>query len=344
MALLEPSRLEHLKSAEARLGEVHAQIKALPEPKLVYAAASFFEPYGTFRPAIDPRPVFVLARGDVMSPLEPAPPGALSAVSALPARFEIADPEDEGARRAALANWIVDPRNPLTWRSIVNRVWHYHFGKGLVDSPNDFGRMGMQPTHPELLDWLATEFRDHGGSLKQLHRLILLSAVYRQSSEGNADFEKLDANNQYLWRMNRGRLDAESVRDSILAVTGDLDLTMGGPSVEQFYFKDDHSPVYDYSRFDVDSPQSLRRSVYRFIVRSVPDPFMESLDCPDASLLTPKRNVTLTAIQALALLNDPIVISQSRRFAKLLREHSRRPGRADSLRLHEGSEPRAAAG
>jgi hypothetical protein len=122
--------------------------------------------------------------------------------------------------------------------------------------------------------------------------------------------------------MNRTRLDAESVRDSILAVTGSLDLTMGGPSVEQFHFKDDHSPVYDYARFDVESAESLRRSVYRFIVRSVPDPFMESLDCPDASLLTPKRNVTLTAIQALAMLNDPIVISQSRQFAQVLREHS----------------------
>jgi mono/diheme cytochrome c family protein len=322
LSLLEASRRERLKAAEQQRVKVKARIEALPKPKLVYAAASYFPSQDRFTPALGPRPVDVLARGDVMSPLETAPPGALTAVSALPARFEIADPEREGARRAALADWIVDERNPLTWRSIVNRVWHYHFGKGLVDSPNDFGRMGAQPTHPELLDWLAVEFRDQGGSLKQLHRLILLSAVYRQSSAGNADFEKLDASNQFLWRMNRARLDAESVRDSILAVTGSLDLTMGGPSAEQFLFKDDHSPVYDYARFDVNSPASLRRSVYRFIVRSVPDPFMESLDCPDASLLTPKRNVTLTAVQALALLNDPLVISQSRRFAAVLREQS----------------------
>ena len=322
LSLLELPRRERLKAAEAGLARLKARMEALPKPNLVYAAASFFEPHGRFTPALGPRGVDVLARGDVMSPLEPAPPGALSAVSTLPARFDLADSEREGARRAALAEWIVDARNPLTWRSIVNRVWHYHFGKGLVDSPNDFGRMGAQPTHPALLDWLATEFRDSGGSLKRLHRLILLSSVYRQSSEGDAHFEKLDAGNQYLWRMNRTRLDAESVRDSILAVAGSLDLTMGGPSAEQFYFKDDHSPVYDYARFDVNSPESLRRSVYRFIVRSVPDPFMESLDCPDASLLTPKRNVTLTAVQALALLNDPIVISQSRRFAQVLREHS----------------------
>jgi mono/diheme cytochrome c family protein len=322
MSLLEASKRERLKAAEDRRVEVKARIEALPKPKLVYAAATYFPSQDRFTPALGPRPVDVLARGDVMSPLETAPPGALSAVSALPARFELAGPGQEGARRAALAEWIVDARNPLTWRSIVNRVWHYHFGKGLADSPNDFGRMGAQPTHPELLDWLAGEFRGQGGSLKQLHRLILLSAVYRQSSAGNADFEKLDAGNQFLWRMNRARLDAESVRDSILAVTGSLDLTMGGPSAEQFLFKDDHSPVYDYARFDVNSPASLRRSVYRFIVRSVPDPFMESLDCPDASLLTPKRNVTLTAVQALALLNDPIVISQSRRFAQVLREQS----------------------
>ena len=322
MSLLEPARRERLQASEEQFAAIQAQIDALPKPRLAYAAASYFKPEQRFTPAIAARPVHLLARGDVMSPLEAAQPGALSAVAALPARFDTAGSEDEGARRAALAAWIVDERNPLTWRSIVNRIWHYHFGKGLADSPNDFGRMGAQPTHPELLDWLATEFRDEGGSLKRLHRLILLSAVYRQSSEGDADFEKLDTSNQYLWRMNRTRLDAESVRDSILAVTGSLDLTMGGPSVEQFHFKDDHSPVYDYARFDVESAASLRRSVYRFIVRSVPDPFMESLDCPDASLLTPKRNVTLTAIQALAMLNDPIVISQSRQFAQVLREHS----------------------
>jgi hypothetical protein len=331
LSLLDAPRREQLESAEKELAEVKARIKALPEPKLAYAAASVFEAQQRFTPAIQPRPVHLLARGDVMSPLEPSPPGGLSAVSDLPARFEIPDSGDEGARRAALADWIVDKQNPLTWRSIVNRVWHYHFGKGLVDSPNDFGRMGAQPTHPELLDWLAVEFRDGGSSLKGLHRLILLSSVYRQSSDSNAEFEKIDASNQYLWRMNRGRLDAESVRDSILAVTGSLDLAMGGPSVEQFHFKDDHSPVYDYARFDVESPESLRRSVYRFIVRSVPDPFMESLDCPDASLLTPKRNVTLTAIQALALLNDPLVISQSRRFAQVLREHSAETG--EQIRL-----------
>src|SRR5205823_6302755 len=125
-----------------------------------------------------------------------------------------------------------------------------------------------------------------------------------------------DADNHYLWRMNRARLDAESIRDSILFISGKLDLTMGGPGVQQFYFKDDHSPVYDYTLFDLDSPASSRRSIYRFIVRSVPDPLMESLDCPDASILAPKRSATMTSLQALAILNDPFVLKQSEHFAE----------------------------
>ena len=128
---------------------------------------------------------------------------------------------------------------------------------------------------------MAVQLQKNGGSFKDLHRLILTSAVYRQSSHGNPEYTEADSGNRYLWRMNRLRLDAESVRDSVLYITGKLDLTMGGPSVEQFFFKDDHSPIYDYTRFNLDSPASYRRSIYRFLVRSVPDPFMESLDCPD---------------------------------------------------------------
>src|SRR5205823_13337559 len=127
------------------------------------------------------------------------------------------------------------------------------------------------------------------------------------------------------WRANRQRLDAESVRDAVLAVSGKIDLTMGGPSAEQFGFKDDHSPVYDYSRFDIDSPASYRRSVYRFIVRSAPDPFMDRLDCPDASLLAPKRNTTITAIQALALLNNPFMVRQAEHLTQRVRALSGRP-------------------
>jgi hypothetical protein len=176
--------------------------------------------------------------------------------------------------------------------------------------------MGSLPTHPELLDWLAVEFRDSGGSFKKLHKLIVMSSAYRQASSGNPANESIDGDNRYLWRANRQRLDAESLRDSILAASGKLDLTMGGPSVEQFFFKDDHSPVYDYSRYDSDAPGNYRRSVYRFIVRSVPDPLMERFDCPDVSMITAKRTITITAIQALALLNNPFVLKQAEHLAE----------------------------
>ena len=132
-----------------------------------------FQAEGNFKPAKRPRVVKVLRRGDMRQPIEAATPGALSCVAGLPSRFELANPQDEGARRAALAKWITDRGNMLTWRSIVNRVWHDHFGRGIVETPDDFGKMGATPTHPELLDWLAVKFRDGRGSLKRLHRLIV---------------------------------------------------------------------------------------------------------------------------------------------------------------------------
>ncbi|MCI0748718.1 MAG: DUF1549 and DUF1553 domain-containing protein, partial [Verrucomicrobia subdivision 3 bacterium] len=247
------------------------------QTNFVYAAASTFEPNGDFKPAKTPRPVHKLIRGDVKRPRELMEPGALEVFSELKPVFVIADVNDEGARRVALADWLTDKNNLLTRRSIVNRIWQYHFGRGIIDTPNDFGHMGGVPSHPELLDWLACWFVENDESIKALHRLILTSATYRQSSVSNARAEEIDAGNRLLWRMNRIRLDAEQIRDSMLAISGKLDLAMGGPSVRQFYFKDDHSPVYDYTRYDVDSPGNHRRSVYRFIVRSVTDPFMDSL-------------------------------------------------------------------
>jgi hypothetical protein len=167
-----------------------------------------------------------------------------------------------------------------------------------------------------LLDWLAVWFRDEAkGSLKALHRLILTSDAYKQSSAPREDMAAIDADNRYLWRMNRARLDAEALRDSMLALSGKLDLTMGGPAVRYFNFKDDHSPLYDYARYDASDPGLYRRSVYRFVVRSVPDPFMDRLDCPDPSILTAKRNTTITAVQALTLLNNPFVLRMADEFA-----------------------------
>ena len=334
---------------------VERQLAALPRPQVVFAGASDFVPDGSFKPAMTPRPVHLLKRGDINKPGEVATPGALSCVLGLRPHFELTDPKDEGARRAALARWITDPKNTLTWRSIANRVWHYHFGRGIVDSPNDFGRMGGRPTHPELLDWLAVTFLESGGSLKELHRLIVTSAVYRQASslpcsmstvqraekgagalrsatqypkmdaEYFARASSIDADNRYLWRMNRSRLDAESVRDAVLQISGKLDLKMGGPPAMQFVLSPGiHvTPVVDYAKFDVDSPASYRRSVYRFIFRTLPDPFMDTLDCADSSQLTAARNISVTALQALAMLNDRFIIRQSEHFAERVSRMSR---------------------
>jgi hypothetical protein len=300
---------------------IEQRLSALPKPQLVYAGANDFLPDGGLVPAKTPRTIHVLKRGDINKPGAESAPGALAAVTPIQHRFALTRASDESSRRAALAEWLVDSKNPLTWRSIVNRVWHYHFGRGIVDSPNDLGKMGGEPSHPELLDWLATWFRDDArGSLKQLHRLLVTSAAYRQSSKDNPAFAKIDSDNRLLWRMNRARLDAESVRDAILQVTGQLNLTMGGPSVKQFTLSPGiHvTPVVDYAKFDIDGPDNLRRSIYRFLFRTLPDPFMDSLDCPEASQLAPVRGASVTALQALSMLNNHFVTRQSERFAERL--------------------------
>ncbi|AMV37309.1 PSD1 and planctomycete cytochrome C domain-containing protein [Planctomyces sp. SH-PL62] len=303
---------------EAYLAEtLDRQIAALPPARLVYAAAGDFVPDGSHKPVPSPRPVFVLKRGDIRQPGEPAVPGALGCVAGLEARF---DRPGEADRRAELARWLSDPGNPLTWRSIVNRAWQAHFGRGLVDTPSDFGRMGAAPSHPELLDWLAWTFREDGGSLKRLDRLIVTSATYRQASGSDPAHSAVDADNRLLWRMNRSRLDAEAVRDAVLAVSGKLDRTMGGPSIRHFELGAavHVTPTVDYTAYDWDAPGSGRRGVYRFLFRTLPDPFMDVFDAADASQLTPTRNASVTPLQALAMLNDPFVIRQSEHFAHRL--------------------------
>jgi Protein of unknown function (DUF1553) len=302
--------------------DVDRALAKLPPRQQVYTIASDFEAKGNFKPAKKPRPVDVLRRGDIRQPIESASPGALSCVAGLESRFKVDRPDDEGARRAALARWVTARDNVLTWRSIVNRVWHYHFGRGICDTPNDFGKMGATPSHPELLDWLAITFRDDmAGSLKRLHRLIVTSNTYRQSTAHDPAFAKLDGENHLLWRMNRARLDAEAVRDAILSISGKIDLTMYGPSVKQFVQSQGvhQTPIADYAAYDVDSPGAYRRSVYRFVFRTVPDPFMQAMDCPDASQWAPKRETSVTALQALAMLNDRFVIRQSEHIAGRLK-------------------------
>ncbi|MGV3486011.1 MAG: DUF1553 domain-containing protein [Planctomycetaceae bacterium] len=314
----ETTRLRR-RQLSAKLDEVTAELSRLPSPDRVYAAGihhgsgSFL---GTGADGGRPRPIFWLARGQVTRPVREVAPGALSALSFQPARFSLAPDADEGQRRVALAHWITDPSNPLTWRSIVNRVWQYHFGRGLVETANDFGRNGALPSHPELLDWLAIEFRDGGGSVKNLHRWIVKSATYRQSSVHNAAGAEVDGSNALLWRQNRRRLEAEAIRDAVLAVSGKLDTSMGGPGWQDFVVtRPEHSPHYEYELANADDPQTWRRSIYRFIVRSQPHPWMTSLDCADPSMRVDKRSESLSAVQALAMLNNGFMLTQSKHFA-----------------------------
>ncbi|MFO1054701.1 MAG: DUF1553 domain-containing protein [Planctomycetota bacterium] len=304
---------------DARLAAIAVERAGLQSLK-VYAAATDFAPIGTFAPPHAIRSIAVLKRGDVRQAGEVVGPGSLSMLPALEHHFEGLRANDEGARRLALAHWVTDRDNPLTWRSIVNRVWQFHFGRGLVDTPNDFGRLGSPPSHPELLDRLAAAFRDSGGSLKALHRAILLSETWQQVVDGDAESARLDAGNRLLAHQNRRRLDAECFRDLVLSVSGRLDPSLGGPPEQQFRFEDDHSPRYLYSDFDVD--QGRRRSLYRMLVRSVPDPFFEALDCADPSQLTPQRIETLTAPHALAIWNDRFVLRHCEHLAQRVQGES----------------------
>jgi hypothetical protein len=259
--------------------------------------------------------------------------------------FDLGEDHQEGSRRVALARWITRPDQPLTWRSIVNRLWHYHFGQGIVSSPNDFGRMGERPSHPQLLDWLAAELLGNGQSLKSIQRLIVTSSVYRQSSEHRVAASRKDGSNQFLWRMNRRRLEAEEIRDAVLSTSGRLDRRMYGPGYYLFMLeKTAHSPHYEYHKYDPADATTHRRTIYRFIVRSQPDPFMTTLDCADSSQSTPRRNETLTSLQALSMLNHRFNLAMAEHFASRLEGESEDlAGQVSAgFRLATGRHPRRA--
>ena len=311
---------QELTAKKTELKEVEKNLKALPKGKMVYAGTTHFKPRSNFKPTEGkPRMIHVLHRGEVNQPRDPVRPGAFPMFANESWEFALPEVHDEAQRRAALAEWIVREDHPLTWRTIVNRVWQWHFGQPIVGTPNDFGPLGQSPTHPELLDWLAVYFRDSGGSFKKLHKLLVMSETYRQSSIEDEAKEKVDSGNQWLWRMNRRKLSAEEMRDSVLMVSGKLNLEMGGPGFYLFNLEHTaHSPHYYYHKFNPEDEQSHRRSIYRFVVRSQPNPFMTTLDCADSSQSTPKRNETLTALQALSLLNNKFTLVMARHFADRL--------------------------
>ena len=315
-----PQLKREIAATETTLKRVRETAGRLPPPLRIYVG-KVHTGSGAFRgrghAGGEPRRIRILERGDVTRPGKSVAPGTVDLFPGGTRLFELPAGHHESLRRIALANWIVAPDNPLTWRVIVNRIWQHHFGRGIVGTPNDFGRMGQRPTHPQLLDWLAVRFRDGGQSFKELHRLIVTSATYRQSSNDRETARQIDGENRYLWRMNRRRLDAESIRDSVLLLANSLDARMFGPSFRDFVIeKPEHSPHYQYHLHDPRDPKSHRRSVYRFLVRSQQQPFMTLLDCADPSMMVERRAETLTSLQALSMLNNRFMIALSSLMAE----------------------------
>ncbi len=294
-ALSPPLREERKRLLSARVA-AQARYDAIPALTAIHAV----NPHST-------TPAYVLDRGNVQKRGEEVAPGALSAIGQI--SCDLPSTATDSERRLALADWIASPNNPLTARVIVNRIWYYHFGTGIVNTPSDFGFNGDRPSHPELLDYLANAFVEHGWSVKWLHRLILTSRTYRQSATFNEKAHSIDAGNRLLWRMPLKRMDAETLRDSILFAAGSLNQKTGGPGF--LLQKKGDRGSYIYSAVDNDGPEVWRRAVYRFVVRGGDRIMLDSFDCPDPSVATPQRSLSNTPVQALTLMNNAFVLRQA---------------------------------
>lgn len=281
---------------------------AISRPPTVYA--------GRFT---QPGPTHRLYRGEPGAPREAVPPAAIASLNGI----TLAADAPEKDRRLAIANWIASNDNPLTARVMVNRVWQFHFGTGIVDTPSDFGGNGTKPSHPELLDWLAVEFMESGWSLKHIHRLILLSATWQQDSRPDEEMVKVDAASRLLWRFPPRRMEAEVLRDCILAATGTLDLKMGGPGFSAFEVELEN--VRHYFPKKTYGPEDWRRMVYQTKVRQERDAVFGVFDCPDGSQVTPKRTRSTTPLQALNLLNSRFLNQQAELLAKRLDQECSSP-------------------
>lgn len=322
LAQLPAAQAEQARSLVAQRDQLRDRRARLLAQPMAYA--------GRFE---EPGPTYRLYRGDPAAPREQVAPDAVTVLGSLGLPTDTPEPR----RRIALAESIIAPENPLTARVIANRLWHYHFGRGLVATPSDFGAMGASPSHPELLDWLAAELRDgprrdgpqetphvprsadaKPWSLKHLHRLILLSATYRQSSRPTAEGLAKDADSRLLWRYPPRRLEAEAIRDNILLVSGSLDIRMEGPGFMTFHPNDNYAR--NWIAKDEFGPPEFRRMLYATKLRMEQDAVFGAFDCPDAGQVAPQRTESTTPIQSLNLLNSDFVIDQARRFADRVRQ------------------------
>jgi hypothetical protein len=303
---LSPDETKRAKPLMQEKADIEAKIKAAENAQKVFA--------GTFR---TPDDIHLLNRGDPEQPKDEVTPAVLSALSDLKLPKESAEQQ----RRRVLAEWIASPQNSLTSRVMVNRIWQGHFGTGLVPTPSDFGHLGVKPSHPELLDWLAAEFIRSGWSVKHMHRLIVLSAVYRQSSDmsDQSDAAAKDADVRYLWRFPSHRLEAESIRDSMLAVSGQLNVKMHGRGFNLF---DQRGGLSGFDPIETFTPDNQRRMIYAHKVRREPETVFGAFDCPDAGQSTAIRRASTTPIQALNLFNSLFTLAQTDAFAARVKKEA----------------------
>lgn len=297
-----------LQSKLAKLGQTHKPTNPGGQAQVYSVIAK--------RPGV----MRVHDRGSVETLGEEVPAGGIAAIVGPAADFGLKPNASDRERRTKLTEWIADKDNPLLHRVAVNRVWHYHFGQGLVNTPNDFGFNGGMPSHPELLDYLAVSFRDNGYSLKQLHRLIVTSQTYQQASRGKgnptaAKALEIDQGNRLLWRQNPRRVEAEVFRDSVLSVAGVLNKQMYGPGFKDVRI-DQVPPAYYYAAIDPVGPEFNRRTIYRWMPRGQRSALLDTFDCPDPSVTAPKRSVTTTPSQALSQWNHSFVLRMSDHLAE----------------------------
>jgi len=321
------------ESEKAQHTELKGQISALEKQRP--------RPYPTAR-AIgeagrEPRPSYLLIRGSVEAKGPVITPGELAVLGTGTYSFP-APPEDAKSswRRRGFAEWLSSPKNPLTARVMVNRIWQHHFGEGIVRTPSNFGKLGDRPSHPELLDWLAVEFVERGWSIKQMHRLMMMSDAYQMSSDDIAANIAIDPENHLLWRMPRQRLEAETIRDAILATSGKLDRTLGGPGVYPYINPDlfESSSKRNWPGKPDDDPSTWRRSIYVHSKRSIRYPMFETFDQPNLINSVDRRNRSTVAPQALLLMNNAMVIQQSKYFAERLKQEAGTDVRAQIERAY----------
>jgi hypothetical protein len=265
-----------------------------------------------------PPPTTVLRGGDPQQPGDVVAPASLQVLSECTEPYALASDAPESERRLALAKWIASDRNPLTARVLVNRMWHYHFGTGIVDTPGDFGYLGGKPSHPELLDWLAARLYEHGWRLKPLHREIVMSQTYRQGSSFRERAGAVDRDSRLLWRFPPQRLDAEAVRDTMLAVAGKLDPRGGGPGYRLYEYQSDN--VSTYVPLESVGSETYRRSVYHQNARASVIDILSDFDLPDNAFAAPRRGTTTTPLQALTMLNHGFAIDMASSLAERVRD------------------------